>query len=230
MVETAKTVDTAGTAEMAETVETAPFVLSVPALLREDPFLRGRILYRCLAARAGTRRDLRAVHIDALRGLCEGKGDGRLSMPGGVSACRRGPFLFLEKEGEERGLRYSGEEYPFSADAYDCCLHDFNGNMDRIPRNLYTKWFDYDKIGTFPVFRTRRPGDRMTILSAGSPGGTVSKKLARVMLDAGIPAELRDRIVLPFHGKEALWVPGVRMGDAFRITPETARILEIRVL
>jgi tRNA(Ile)-lysidine synthase len=122
--------------------------------------------------------------------------------------------------------------------------------MSSIPRNEYTKWFDYDKIGTFPVFRTRQPGDYMCLYSVGkiqpgggaaeeTPGGCsnpatspgnremICKKLARIMLDAKIPAGIRDRVVLPFAGHEALWIPGLRMGDSCKVTSSTTRILEI---
>jgi tRNA(Ile)-lysidine synthase len=94
--------------------------------------------------------------------------------------------------------------------------------MSSIPRNEYTKWFDYDKIGTFPVFRTRQPGDYMRLFS-----DMKTKKIARIMLDGKVPAGIRDKIVLPFFGKEALWIPGLRMGDSCKVGPETTRILEI---
>ena len=167
--------------------------------------------------------------------------------------------------------------YPLSAAEYTCRLLDFDGCMSSIPENKYTKWFDYDKIGMFPVFRTRQPGDCMSLFinaekqrGSGNPedvsaggrdrtcmaeggdnacmtgdrenvcttGGRdrpcktgdrtrVTKKLARIMLDGKIPAGVRDRLVLPFFGKEALWIPGIRMGDSCKVTPETVRILEI---
>ena len=65
--------------------------------------------------------------------------------------------------------------------------------------------------------RTSMTGDRTR----------AAKKLARIMLDGKIPAGVRDRLVLPFFGKEALWIPGIRMGDSCKVTPETVRILEI---
>ena len=57
---------------------------------------------------------------------------------------------------------------------------------------------------------------------------TITKKLARIMLDSKVSAGARDRIVLPFIGKEALWIPGLRMGDSCKVTPATRKILEIR--
>jgi hypothetical protein len=63
---------------------------------------------------------------------------------------------------------------------------------------------------------------------SGQPGEMIAKKLARIMLDGKVSAGARDRIVLPFIGKEALWVPGLRMGDSCKVTPATGKILEIR--
>ena len=283
-------------------------------MLRQDPFLQRRILYSCLAEAAGTRRDLRAVHVDALRKLCEGDPDGRLSMPGHVTALRSTGLLFFLRqngspcdppyvsgfcvettqkrlasqpglygsrlsdvpEGEINGravVRMPGRadcgadlRLPLSGGEYECHVFPFDGSLSAIPQKKYTKWFDYDKIGAFPVFRTRQPGDRMSLrMPAGSgqgtasdgcaalrpkegiapdanagggpagpmdprdglAGGMFSKKIARIMLDSGIPAAIRDRIVLPFHGREALWIPGVRMGDRWKVTPGTKYILEI---
>ena len=209
--------------------------LSMEALRREDPYLRGRILYQCLAGSTGTRRNLETVHVEALRRFSEADGGASLSMPGTTEVIRSGGvLLFLsEKNRDAAGQTPDGElcrlrnPYPVKEEEFHCAMLEFDGNMDAIPRNQYTKWFDYDKIGTFPVFRTRRPGDRMTLQKRTAPGGTIRKKTARMMLDGRIPAQLRDRIVLPSVEQETLWIPGLRMGDAYRISPETRRILQI---
>ena len=247
-------------------------VLGLEALRQEDPLLQRRILYRCLAASAGRRKDLTAVHVDAMEELCAGQRDGSLSLPGRVTMLRSGGRLFfyrkdylqkdslqkdslqkdsLRKDYPQKGIlqkdniredillkgsmrkdilpagmqRRCGAVVPLSREEYDCRVFGFDGDLSAIPQNEYTKWFDYDKIGMFPVFRTRQNGDRMT-LSAGG-GGLISKKLARVMIDGKIPAAVRPEAVLPFRGNEALWIPGLRMGDGYRITSGTRRILEI---
>ena len=246
-------------------------VLLLNALLEEEPYLQGRILYRCLAESTKTGRDIGTVHVDALRRLCRKKTDGQLSMPDRVMVLKSAGKLFFcrseeagskprpqpHSEGEAQPRPVSGtagsaagRNYPASESEYTVCVRDFDGSMSSIPRNEYTKWFDYDKIGTFPVFRTRQPGDYMALyvtpktqreggsseqdrLQDGSEqsarsGKTISKKLARIMLDGKVSAGARDRIVLPFIGKEALWIPGLRMGDSRKVTPETGKILEIR--
>ena len=246
-------------------------VLLLDALLEEEPYLQGRILYRFLAESTKTGRDIGTVHVDALRRLCRKKTDGQLSMPDRVMVLKSAGKLFFCRseeagskprpqplsEGEAQPRPVSGtagsaagRNYPASESEYTVCVRDFDGSMSSIPRNEYTKWFDYDKIGTFPVFRTRQPGDYMALyvtpktqreggsseqdrLQDGSEqsarsGKTISKKLARIMLDGKVSAGARDRIVLPFIGKEALWIPGLRMGDSRKVTPETGKILEIR--
>ena len=262
-------------------------VLGLEALRQEDPLLQRRILYRCLAASAGRRKDLTAVHVDAMEELCAGQRDGSLSLPGRVTMLRSGGRLFfyrkdylqkdslqkdslqkdslrkdypqkdslqkdsLRKDYPQKGIlqkdniredillkgsmrkdilpagmqRRCGAVVPLSREEYECRVFGFDGDLSAIPQNEYTKWFDYDKIGMFPVFRTRQNGDRMT-LSAGG-GGLISKKLARVMIDGKIPAAVRPEAVLPFRGDEALWIPGLRMGDGYRITSGTRRVLEI---
>ena len=228
--------------------------LSLEALRKEDPLIQGRILYRCLAACAGRRKDLSSVHVDAMRELCDGERDGSLSLPGRVTLLRAGGILYFykktalssEKKGESAGggkpvradgsssgallaqeLRSRGAALPLSEEEYECRVFSFDGDLSAIPQNEYTKWFDYAKIGMFPVFRKRRAGDRMTLLAEGREGGLISKKLARIMLDGKIPSQVRAELLLPFCGSEALWIPGLRMGDRYRVTPETATVLEI---
>ena len=126
--------------------------------------------------------------------------------------------------GSGAGQVRGGLCFPVDASEYVCRVREFDGDLSAIPQNKYTKWFDYDKIGMFPVFRTRQPGDRMTLRG---PQGSFSKKLARILLDAGVPAGIREHLVFPFCAKEALWVPGIRMGDLCKADPSTRRILEI---
>ena len=113
-------------------------------------------------------------------------------------------------------------QWPTREEDYSWRFVVFDGDMGAVPRNRCTKWFDYDKIGSFPIFRTRREGDRMTIDAEGR-----SKSIARYMIDAKVPAEMRGRIVLPTAGQEVLWFPGGRISAAYMVEPSTSRILEI---
>ena len=112
---------------------------------------------------------------------------------------------------------------PTEPEEYTCRVFDFDGDMDAVPRKQYTKWLDYDKIGKLPIFRTRRTGDCITLDEYGR-----TKSIARYMIDRKVPAQIRDRIVMPTCGSEILWVPGGRISAAYMVSTDTKRILEIR--
>ena len=167
--------------------------------------------------------------MEAADQLCRGQESARLSMPGGVTVFREAGRLLIcpEKLFRAKGRLPEEDFYPVSRDAYSWRILDFDGDLAAIPRNKYTKWFDYDKMAVFPDFRTRQAGDYMKLSSGAGKPELMTRKVARVMLDAGVPSRFRDRILFPCRGKEALWIPGIRMGDSCRITPDTKRILEI---
>ena len=91
-----------------------------------------------------------------------------------------------------------------------------------IPKNQYTKWFDYDIIKSTVKIRHKEPGDYITI---DRNGGTQSLK--KYFINAKIPREDRDKIWLAADGSHILWIIGYRQNQAYQITDKTKRILEI---
>jgi tRNA(Ile)-lysidine synthase len=69
-----------------------------------------------------------------------------------------------------------------------------------------------------------RPGDRFW--PQGAPG---LKKLQDFLVDEKIPRWLRPHLPLLAAGGHVLWVPGLRVADPVKITPETRRLLEVEV-
>ena len=224
-----------------------PIILSIPILLEEPPLIRRRVVYEVIAETAGRKKDLRDVHVQDVLKMAQKNGNGRLDVFAGVLVEKvYDKLIFLGDVKSARKKDLSKAEsptflaerrWPMEASEYSCRVFDFDGNLAAVSRKQYTKWFDYDKIGTFPSFRTRREGDRIALDESGR-----SKSIARYMIDAKIPAELRAGIVLPAAGKEILWVPAglnggaetIRSSDSGRINASymvsgsTRRILEIR--
>ena len=99
-------------------------------------------------------------------------------------------------------------------------LFDYKG--EKIVEKKYTKWLDYDKIDGTLKIRTRRTGDRMTVLSGGG-----SKKLTRLMMEEGVPADQRDLIPVITDDSEVLWIIGGRISEKAKITGDTGRVLEL---
>ena len=69
-----------------------------------------------------------------------------------------------------------------------------------------------DLEGRHLVVRNRRPGDRLQPL-----GSSRERRLKDVLIDHRVPRELRDRIPLLVIDETIVWVPGVALGEAFRL-------------
>ena len=55
------------------------------------------------------------------------------------------------------------------------------------------------------------------------------KKLKDYLIDSKIPQNQRDSLVLLAEGKEIIWVVGMRISEAYKITQDTKRILSMCV-
>jgi len=81
---------------------------------------------------------------------------------------------------------------------------------------------DASKLAFPLVVRGRRPGDLYRPL--GAPG---RKKLKEILRAKGVDAEARDRLPVFVSGREIVWVPGLPVADAFRVTPKTRTVFVI---
>ncbi len=93
-----------------------------------------------------------------------------------------------------------------------------------IPKEDYTKWFDYDKIKNILLLRTRQEGDYIQV---NSKGGT--KKINSLFIDDKVPRQTRNQIPLIADESHVIWVLGGRISEAYKITSSTKTILEISI-
>ena len=204
------------------------FEVSVTALTEKHKVLQRRVVYSLIGRTAGTRKDITREHVEAVLGLLDGQSGKRISLPYGVTAGRDFDCLFLKKEREA-----AEEAVP------ECCPVKVPGNYplgttgeflrfrifsyqknEEIPKNEYTKWFDYDKIRGTLCLRTYCQGDRLG-LSVGS------KTVKSVWVEHKVPAEERNRRVLLADEEQVLWIPGVRCCDNYRVDAGTTTVLEV---
>jgi tRNA(Ile)-lysidine synthase len=86
-------------------------------------------------------------------------------------------------------------------------------------------YLDADAAGQPLYVRTWRPGDRFRPL-----GMAGEKKLHDYFVDAKVPRAARGRIPLVWGPRHLLWVAGQRVDDRVRLTPETQRVLALRLV
>ena len=212
-------------------------------LLREKPLIQRSVLHKALIETAGNSRDILKLHVQQVRELF-GRQNGKvLKLPYEVEAQRVYEGILLSKgkrrkeevNGQRRSmLREQGEgwEVPQTgklilfSKGYEIntqLLHKIPQN-EEIPKKIYTKWFDCDKIKGTMRLRTRQEQDFLVIDAQGR-----RKKLKKYFIDEKIPQEKRDQILLLAEDNHILWVIGYRISEDVKVTEHTERILEIRV-
>lgn len=104
---------------------------------------------------------------------------------------------------------------------FDFLVFENTQNM-KFPEKRYTKWFDYDRMLDKLAIRNRRNGDFMRF-----KGINGKKKLKDYFIDEKVPSFIRDQVPLVAIDSEILWVVGYRMNEAYQVTNQTKKILEI---
>lgn len=210
------------------------------AVSSEAPLLQRYVIRRVLEQLAGKRKDLTREHLESVRELFEKQVGKSVCLPYGITAVRGYETLRLEKQGvhlKEERKRKSGEEVPIPvpagweeekslafAESPVTIVKKTSVFPERIEEKKYTKCFDCDKIKDGLVLRTRRSGDYLRITAKGG-----KKKLKDYMIDAKIPKEERDSILLLADGPEIWWVVGYRRGESGRVGEDTKAVLQIQI-
>ncbi len=96
-----------------------------------------------------------------------------------------------------------------------------DGARERLPRQNQREFFDAKKTGGKIILRHWRAGDRFQPIGLPS-----AAKLQDLFTNAKIPrARRRDLIVAEAANGEIFWVEGLRIGERFKLTPQTKHIL-----
>ncbi len=171
-------------------------------------------------------KDITSRHFTAIAKLAGKPVGSRVDLPGGLMARTGYETLEIAGKAEQKPVLdretggWGGNTVPQTVPKLHMTV--FSRQKDQeIPKNQYTKWFDYDKIkGTLSV-RTRRTGDYLILPSGGS------KTIARYMIDEKIPKEKREKILLLAEGSHVLWVVGFRISEYYKIEEHTENILQV---
>ena len=137
----------------------------------------------------------------------------------GIISCRELPAkgfnaaeVKLKLSGRTRHVKFAGQRFSWS-------LESFGSSRGRLLQR--TEFFDADRIGGEITLRHWRPGDRFQPIGMKS-----AVKLQDLFVNAKIPAARRRVLVLAATvAGEIFWVEGLRIGEKYKLTPETRRQL-----
>ena len=229
-----------------ETGEAVRIDIDVNTLTAMKRALKNAVIRRLTGRIAGRLKDIESVHIKSAEGLLGASVGKRIDLPYGVVVRRDYTSLIFEKNiNNAKGLR-DVDKPVFSQIAIDTGAFPLEYDLPNgkkavltlipceknlnIPRNDYTKFFDYDKIKGNIEFRTRREGDYLLIKGiSGTDGELHRKSLKTALIDMKIPAECRDELVLLAEGDHVLWIVGYRRDDSCYVTPDTRTVLVARI-
>lgn len=188
------------------------------------------LLRRGIARLRGDLQGIEKVHIDALLDLVASHcAHGKLDLPGFVARFH-GDELTLEEGETDNPLSFEvpvvlgRTEIPSLGISLDLSIEDRIGaGESQIAEDSEVEVADADRV-QFPLhLRGRRPGDRFAPLGLGG-----EKKLKDFYIDERVPFYDRDRVPLLCDRQKIIWVVGLRLSDAVRVTSETKKVLIMR--
>ncbi|WP_175560342.1 tRNA lysidine(34) synthetase TilS [Butyrivibrio sp. YAB3001] len=204
-----------------------------------DNIIREEVILLILEKLTPHRKDITSAHVDFILSLTEdNNGTATADLPYGLVAIRSYNKLFIKnkdtkilqdknKSVEIPNLMGIGDEVDIDIPKLGVAhirILKYNGGK-LFPTSAYTKWFDYDRIQR-AIFRKKEPEDYILIENKTA---LFKKKIGKLLTDEKVPRQERENIILLADGNNVLWVPGVRMSGAYKISDRTERILEIQI-
>lgn len=217
--------------------------LAIEKLNGTNPVVAEHLVYRTLHHVAGSAKDLTREHVKSVCALAHKQVGKQVDLPYDMVAERTYDAILIRRQDEngpmaepqEAGdaqkehasglfLQIPGRTVLKKNSYIDAEIISYDGKEEKIPRNPYTKWFDYDKIKFSLQIRGRKSGDYLQI---GKNGG--HKSIQDYMVNEKIPAKERDRTLLLADGSHIVWIIGRRISEAYKVTKETKRVLILEV-
>lgn len=210
--------------------------LDRPGLAALPPALRRQALWQAAARLAGTTEGLSALRSRAVEELTLGaQPSGRVHLPHRLELARVGDRLVLRRQRPARPervvptwLRVPGRTAVPGLGEVAADLLPVEPPVD--PRRCVASpdpllaHLDADRVGGPLLVRGRLPGDSFVPL-----GMAGRKKLQDYLVDRKLPAERRDAVAIVAAPRGIVWVVGEAIDDRVKVTPETRRILRLRV-
>lgn len=205
--------------------------LSVPAICKAHPALQKAVIMKAIEVILNGRKDITEKHVEAILGLLEKEGEKSIDLTGDsvvIKCYERLIFKWAETVEEKEAFREIKIEPNQTYFLPDGSILEtkliFLNNLENIPKNDCTKWFDYDKIIGTLILRGREKGDYLTIRDDGA-----RKSLQDYLVNEKVPRAMRDNLLVLADGHHIVWVLGKRISAYYKVTAQTQRILQIYI-
>ena len=233
-------------------------VFDIPVLHGEDAFLQKELVLHGLKGLQASGRDIGAVHVEDILRLSEKRGNGELSLPGGIRVQKSYQKLIMYREGNgsgaDRDRGGNGEAWGmppatlFAEMGFLCGEKVPEIEWERIDlaeEEAVKKRFGVGHISEImkcipqKTYTKWFDYDKIKMpFSVRHPESrdylTIDremrhKRFRRYMIENKVPVSCRNHIWLVADESHVIWVPGGRMSEYYKVTAETKTILQMRI-
>lgn len=214
-------------------VEGEKISFSLEEFKKQHEYIRSLLIKMAIDRLVPGNRDITATHLRSVCDIATAEGNRAVNLPYGIRAVSGYETLKLERMTDDNVRKPNaikpteivipGETKVRGFGTIRCTLLNLS-EIPEISRKEYTKCVDYDRISRPMLIRNRQSGDMIAVAENGH------KKLKDFFIDTKIDRELRDSIPIIASGSEVVWVVGLRLSAAFKVTEATRRVLVIDVI
>ena len=186
-------------------------------LSQEEEIIQYYIIRKMISILSGSSKDIGFSHIEAVRQLAKKQVGKKTDLPYGLEGVKEYAQLKIRKKAD------NGPEPVIEKDLgkfMEIQVFPWEKHKE-IPKNQYTKWFDYDKMENALCLRFRRTGDYITLKDGGR------KTLKKFMIESKIPRQDRERIPVLADGNHIVWIVGYRISEYYKITEHTKTVIQV---
>jgi len=221
--------------------------LNLRGFLLEPEPVKVELIRRSLTYLGSGERDLSQKHYEKILRLARQNISGKkIELPGSFKVQREYENLIFtrcEKEavvGEDISSSVTLEipgrtqfgQYLIETTIFDagCSMLDARRKTksrieNRESRIKFVERFDLDKVKPPLIVRPRQDGDKFWPL-----GLKAEKKIGKFLTAEKVPQEIRRKALIVADSEKTIWVWPIRMGEQAKITDETQKILQLKIL
>ncbi len=203
----------------------------------QHPEVKIALLRKCLCLMGCGEGKLMEEHFEEILKIAQSPGNKKITLPDGFVVEKEYSSL-LFKRCEKIAQGETGEEKKTELKIPGCCCFEnfiaeasvFETSGESLEtfiedKDRFVERFDFEKIVPPVIVRKPAAGERFEPLGLNS-----TKKIARFLMDAKVPKELREKSLVVADREKIIWLWPIRIDRRAKITRQTRQILQLRIV
>lgn len=200
-----------------------------------SPWTFYEIIRQSLMTLGAGLRDYTQDHFDAIREMA-GQIKAKADFPSRIEVIVKDATIYIQHQGyrpskpKSNGSVILGFEDTVQFDSWQISSRLLNAEQVGLDhflkkKDAFVEWFDAGKIYWPMQIRQWQKSDRFWPI-----GGTGEKKVTRFLQDAQLDSQTKEQAFIIQDAQKILWLAPIRMSEEVKVTQETHKILEVRLL